>query len=161
VEEPVIGHGNDNTGHELTWRFHRNAKREWRWECLVPGSPTRRSTVFSRYQDCVTDARSAGYQPMLAAANLVPLSFVADPQPLPTVLTLNDDIDLLSDRAKRSSVLKKRVAHPAIERIFGKTRGPQTATNRTMGVSRVQKMADVPGRRQHSRIPAKSRLNRT
>jgi hypothetical protein len=116
----------------VTWRFHRAANQAWRWEKTVAryGFAQHSSRTFARYQDCVRDAQSAGYRPMKAASNLVPLSLVADPQPIPRALIL-DTTNWRSEQENRSTVLKKRVAHPVIERLFGKARSPALTRRRT------------------------------
>jgi hypothetical protein len=78
----------------------------------------------------VKDAQTAGYKPMSAASRLVPLSLVSDPQAIPRVLNF-DTPDGSSAQENRSTVLKKRVAHPAVERMFGRTRSPALTRRRT------------------------------
>jgi hypothetical protein len=105
----------------------------------------------------VNNAETAGYKPMAAGRNLVPLCLVSDPQVIPQVL--NFDIAEWPVQAKRSSVLKKRVAHPAIERIFGRGRSPTTTAKRTQGRGRLQ-VATFASSYPHGRVHGKTRLNR-
>jgi hypothetical protein len=118
----------------LTWRFHRTRDRKWTWEKVSqPEGLTRcSSTPFDRYEDCVSDARVAGYRPMLAAHNLVTLSLVSNPDPIPAILDLDDE-SRWSGQERRSSVLRKTVLHPVVERGFDKSanRAELTPRNRT------------------------------
>jgi hypothetical protein len=122
----------NEAGDAVTWRFHRAANQAWRWEKTAAyyGFARHSSRTFARYEDCVRDAQSAGYKPMKAASNLVPLSLVSDPQAIPRALIL-DTTDWRSEQENRSTVLKKRVAHPTIERLFGKARSPVLTRRRT------------------------------
>ncbi|MGZ5093504.1 MAG: hypothetical protein ACXWCY_00950 [Burkholderiales bacterium] len=146
-------------GGAVSWRFHRNADRQWRWERIpaAEGVTRQSSSGFARYEECVRNAEAAGYKRMAAAPNLVPLCLGSDPQAIPQVL--NFDIAELPGRAKRSTVLKKRVAHPAIERIFGKGRSPTTTAKRTKGPGRLQ-VATFASSYPHARVHGKTRLNR-
>jgi hypothetical protein len=144
----------------VTWRFRRSASREWRWERIHATEDVARqsSSPFESYEDCVADAQAAGYKPMIAAANLVPLCLVSHPQPIPAAL--NFDVEEWPGPAKRSTVLKKRVAHPAVERIFGKHHRPAAIPKRTKGTRRLQTVTSFVSSRSHARIHGKSRLNR-
>src|SRR5438067_1905127 len=109
----------------VTWRFYRGADHRWRWQKtasrrVLAGEYSR---SFPSYADCVTDARTAGYTPLLSARNLVPLSLVHNRAS--NLVPLGDAVLTGGTRKQdRSPVLKKRVLHPAIEGIFGKPRRP-------------------------------------
>src|SRR5438128_3096972 len=60
----------------VTWRFYRGGDHRWHWQKMMPGEmlQTAPSRAFASYADCVTDARSAGYTPLLSSRKLTPLS---------------------------------------------------------------------------------------
>jgi hypothetical protein len=151
--------GGRDDGGAVSWRFHRNANRQWRWERIpsAEGVARQSSSGFVSHEDCVRNAQAAGYKPMAVAPNLVPLSLVSDPQAIPHVLNFNTAER--SGQARRSTVLKKRVAHPAIERIFGKGWSPATTSQRTKEPRRLQ-VATLASNHPHARAHGKSRLNR-
>jgi hypothetical protein len=153
------GRGGRDASGAVSWRFHRDANRQWRWERIasVEGVARQSASGFVSYEDCVRNAQAEGYKPMALAPNLVPLSLVSDPQAIPQVLNFN--VAERSGQARRSTVLKKRVAHPAIERIFGKGRGPATTSKRTKEPRRLQ-VATLASNHPHARAHGKSRLNR-
>jgi hypothetical protein len=151
--------GRDNGSGAVSWRFQRNSNREWRWERIpsAEGVARQSSSGFTSYEDCVGNAQAAGYKPMAVASNLVPLSLVSDPQAIPHLLNFNTAER--SGHVRSSTVLKKRVAHPAIERIFGKGRSPARTAKRTKGPRRLQ-VATVSSSHPQARAHGKSRLNR-
>lgn len=146
----------------IKWRFHRTTGSQWRWQKVVAGEAVTHESArsFASYEDCIDDAASAGYKPSIPAGNLVSLSLVRDPQPIPRILGFG--ISEEKERpANRSTVLKKRVAHPAIERIFGKNRNPALTRKRATGHARATAAVSTSGKRGlRSHLPAKSRINR-
>ena len=120
-----------------TWRFHRSSAGEWRWERTTQheGLTLRSSSAFRSYEDCVRNALKAGYTPMRTSSNLVALSLSAEDPDVPDLLDF-DPLDEFAGRARLSPVLKKRVAHPAIERIFGKPRTAAVTRVRAQTVKR-------------------------
>ena len=141
----------------VTWRFHRAANHAWRWERIPAshGLAGHSSRTFTRYEDCVSDAQAAGYKPMSAASRLVPLSLVSDAQAVPRARSF-DTPDGWSGQENRSTVLKKRVAHPAIERLFGKTRSPALTRRRTSPL-RASPAASADGARAPTALRRKTR----
>ena len=122
----------------LTWRFQRTPDGHWQWRKIDANQRVacESERSFATYETCIEDAAGAGYKPMLEPDNLVPLSLSADAPPIPRILALSLD-DLSPVRAKHSAVLKKRVAHPAIERIFGKSRAAAVTRTRTAVFTRA------------------------
>jgi hypothetical protein len=107
----------------------------------------------------VRDAQAAGYKPMSAPSNLVPLSLVSEPQAIPRVLSF-DNPDEWSRLENRSTVLKKRVAHPAVERMFGRTRSPALTRRRTSPL-RASGGTSADGNGAPAGIRGKNKLSRT
>ena len=107
----------------ITWRFQRSTAGEWRWERTTQheGFTLRSSRAFGSYEDCVRDALKAGYTPLMSSSNLVSLSLSAKDPDVPDLLDFGP-LPEFAGRVRHSPVLKKRIAHPAIERIFGKPR---------------------------------------
>ena len=122
----------------LTWRFERASDGRWQWHRIDLNHRLTRESgrSFATYEACADDAATAGYKPLLQADHLVPLSLSHEAAPIPRVLAL--DLDEVSPaHAGRSSVLKKRVAHPSIERIFGKRRMPAVTRTRRAVLART------------------------
>ena len=145
---------------DVTWRFRRTGRNGWQWEKidiregLNRGSPT----VFSSYEACVADAASAGYEPLMRTSHLVSLTLSQNPQPIPALLAFDTPDEGVTAKA-RSPVLKKRVAHPAIERIFGKGRAP-AATRKRGSPSRAALSAAAKQARLGPRLPGKTKISR-
>ncbi|HEY0338759.1 MAG TPA: hypothetical protein VGC70_15550 [Burkholderiales bacterium] len=163
-QQPQTGHARDvgNDGDAaVTWRFYRAANQAWRWERITGphGFARHSSRTFTRYEDCVRDAQAAGYKPMSAASRLVPLSLVSEPQAVPRVLSF-DTAEASAPQENRSTVLKKRVIHPAIERMFGRTRSPALTRRRTSPL-RQSSGTSADGDRAPTGMRGKNKTNRT
>ena len=156
-----VSDGRGNRDGVVTWRFHRDANREWRWERTAAGERVARkaSGPFARYEQCVMNAQSMGYKPMAAVSNLVPLSLVSDPQPIPGVLHFDVGEPCAESKA-RSTVLKKRVAHPAIEKMYSKNSRTPAVTRKREAAHARRGSASMPANRLHPRSHVKSRIGR-
>jgi hypothetical protein len=145
----------------VKWRFQRAANQRWRWHKIEhdEGVTRHSSASFGSYDECVADAMTAGYKPFPATSNLVALSLVHNPQPIPRILGFGVPEGEIQ-QANRSMVLKKRVIHPAIERMFGKNRTSAVTSKRTTSSSRSAHPVSAARKRVHVGTHTKSRTNR-
>ena len=146
-----------STATPVRWRFHRCDKGMWHWQKITSadGLTVRSASAFASFETCENDAIRAGYRPLAATTGLMPLSLVrpdelaaACPEPSAHEPACVEN---------RSPVLKKRVAHPAIERIFSRTRTAPATRRRTPAYGSG---STVAGTRNPTGHHGKSRLSR-
>jgi hypothetical protein len=147
-----------STANPVRWRFYRGDKGLWHWQKISSGDAltTRSSSAFASFEACETDAVRAGYRPLAATTGLMPLSLVRpdDMQPALPESSAQEP----GRTENRSPVLKKRVAHPAIERIFSRPRTTPATRRRTPGYA--SSGSTVPAKRNPAAAHGKSRLSR-
>ena len=142
----------------VRWRFYRGDKGLWHWQKIGAGDvlTARSSSAFASLETCEKDAVGAGYRPLAPTAGLMPLSLVrpAETAAAPQVPNARG----LGRTENRSTVLKKRIAHPAIERIFSGARTTPSTRRRTPAYGRGANA--VPAKRSPPGPHGKSRLSR-